>query len=78
MTDEREPSTIDEPEDQSTAIPDTEVPPDVPEADAIEQATPTGPSEPDETPPSVGDAPEADALEQLLPAGDLDEDEHRG
>jgi hypothetical protein len=77
MTDEREPSTIDEPEDRATAIPDTEVPPDVPEADAIEQATPVSPTGAEETPASVGDAPEADALEQLLPAGDPDEDEQR-
>ena len=47
----------------------------VPEADALEQATPVRP--PADEPAAVGDKPEADALEQALGAGDDDEDDDR-
>jgi hypothetical protein len=48
----------------------------VPEADALEQATPVRPAA-DELPDAVGDKPEADALEQSLGAGEDDEDDVR-
>ena len=48
----------------------------VPEADALEQATPVRPAA-DDVPAAVGDKPEADALEQALDAGGDDEDDDR-
>jgi hypothetical protein len=55
--------------------PDVEAP-EVPEADALEQAAELG-AEDDDEPTSIGDAPEADALEQRRVAGDADEDDWR-
>lgn len=49
---------------------------EVPEADALEQASDLRrPAE--EEPDAVGDRPEADALEQARGVGDEDEDEER-
>ncbi|MGZ8626569.1 MAG: hypothetical protein ACXWXK_07855 [Actinomycetota bacterium] len=48
----------------------------VPEADALEQATPVH-APADDEPDAVGDKPEADALEQARGAADDDEDDRR-
>jgi hypothetical protein len=53
-----------------------ELPADVPEADAIEQAAPARGSVATE-PDSIGDAPEADAIEQRTEVTEPD-DEYRG
>lgn len=47
--------------------------PDVPEADALEQAAEVQPTDPD-VPEEIGDAPEADALDQQRPVEDPEED----
>jgi hypothetical protein len=52
------------------------IPPDVPEADAIEQAAPLRARD-DREPDTIGDAPEADAIEQLTDVADPDEDDRR-
>ena len=51
--------------------------PEVPEADALEQARGAQPPAEDD-PDAVGDAPEADALEQARGAGQEHADEERG
>ena len=65
----------DESEPPAPAVPE-ELPAEVPEADAIEQAAPLSGGRED-VPDAVGDAPEADALEQQAEVADP-EDEYRG
>jgi hypothetical protein len=50
------------------------IPPDIPEADALEQAREWSDEEDVETPEIPGDAPEADVLDQQRPSP-LDEDD---
>jgi hypothetical protein len=59
----------------SESVPD-ELPADVPEADAIEQAAPAAGGI-TRGPDTIGDAPEADAIEQLTEVAEPD-DEYRG
>ncbi|MDP9184078.1 MAG: hypothetical protein M3O29_00225 [Actinomycetota bacterium] len=54
----------------------TELPADVPEADAAEQSRPAAPSDETAT-EEVADRPEADALEQDRIEGEPPEEEHR-
>jgi hypothetical protein len=76
---EREPFPEDDESDELVPEPESvpdELPADVPEADAIEQAAPARGSIASE-PELVGDAPEADALEQHTEVAEPD-DEYRG
>jgi hypothetical protein len=76
---EREPFPEDDENDELVpepgSVPD-ELPADVPEADAIEQAAPARGGVANE-PETVGDAPEADAIEQRTEVAEPD-DEYRG
>jgi hypothetical protein len=68
--------------DDSEAVEDLPEPsppvasPEVPEADALEQAQDVRPAE-DEVPDELGLVPEADALEQARAAGEDDRDDYR-
>ena len=75
MTEREAYDPADESETPAPPVPD-DVPAEVPEADAIEQAAPLG-GAPSEPPDAVGDAPEADALEQQAEVADPDDD-YRG
>ena len=53
------------------------IPPDTPEADALEQAREWSNEEPDESPEIPSDAPEADVLDQQRPSPIDDDDRDR-
>jgi len=53
-----------------------EIPPDVPEADALDQARPLAEA-PEEVPKLRPDVPEADALDQVRPANAEEDDDWR-
>lgn len=64
----------DRPEDRTG--PAADIPPDAPEADALEQALPWAPEEEQGTPADIPpDVPEADALDQARDADLGDDDE---
>ena len=71
---EREPSS-EEDEHVEPVMPES-IPPDVPEADAVEQAAPVRGGDAPE-PTTVGDSPEADAIDQLTEIADIDDEDRR-